>query len=90
MAQTKYLKRRSGNDGYWGVTFQNCTKQTLGMLDEVTPKAGADLEATNRKPPSRFLPLGQGTGNPRTNLVDATILSHTRTQENTQRILTRN
>ena len=44
MAQNKHVKR-ARNDGYQGVSFQKWTRQTLGMLDEVTFQDGGDLEA---------------------------------------------
>ena len=47
---TKQIVKRAGLNRYYGVTFENGTKQTPGMRDAVTFQDGLDLEITNWQP----------------------------------------
>lgn len=40
--------RQTGHDRHYGVTFQNGTKQMLGMLDAVMFQEGADQTGTHK------------------------------------------
>lgn len=56
----KKAVKSTGHDGY-NITFQNATKQMLGMLDAVmTFQNSADLEPTNRQALTvcQFIPFG--------------------------------